>query len=603
MKMPKKSWVRIAWERQGRTVALVLSLLSLLPVLAVLQYRWIGEVSEAERERMSNGLRSAASRFGQDFNQELGRIMRAIQTGRPGAQPDVSRLAENIYEWTESTSHRGMVRDFYITDSESVQRLNPQSGYFEQAVLPPHIAAIHRELVSRAQTGFRPGSGEGAETANLVSDWSVLVMPRFGMPPFGGGGRGPGPGPGRGRGPGPGSGRGLDFPRMIAGWVFAELDSEYITKKLLPQLVRRHFRDDYQVEIVSRVTDDAVIFRTDERESIRDADTATGLFRVGPDFGFRFQGGGPQMGGPWMGRGGGREAKGTPGGRPEDGGRWELRVKHKSGSLDQAVAMARYRNLAISGGILMLMAASIGLLLLTTRRAQRLARLQMEFVAGVSHELRTPLTVICSAGDNLADGLVVSEQQARRYGSVIRDEGRRLADMVEQILRFAGIQSGRARYDVQPVDVMEVVDRAIQASGPALQQSGCRLEQDIEPGLPPVMADPTALTHCLSNLIGNAAKYAKEGGWIGVQVQSSGDQVAIRVRDRGPGIEAGDLPHVFEPFYRGQRAVSEQIQGAGMGLSLVKRIVEAHSGSVAVDSETGQGACFSIHIPAASTSE
>jgi len=250
------------------------------------------------------------------------------------------------------------------------------------------------------------------------------------------------------------------------------------------------------------------------------------------------------------------------------------------------------------------MAGSIAMLTITTRRAQKLARLQMEFVAGVSHELRTPLTVICSAADNLADGVVGGEEQVQRYGSVIRDEGRRLSDMVEQILRFAGIQSGRVRYDVQAVEVEDVVKRAINVCGPALQQSGCRLEQDIDPSLPMVMADPTALTHCLSNLIGNALKYGSEGGWVGVDARLAEEaggrrQVEIRVRDRGRGIEGDDLQHIFEPFYRGGRAISDQIQGAGMGLSLVKRIVEAHSGSIGVESAPGQGACFRLRIPAA----
>jgi len=290
-------------------------------------------------------------------------------------------------------------------------------------------------------------------------------------------------------------------------------------------------------------------------------------------------------------------------GPPDEGGRWELRIKHRAGSLDQAVASARNRNMAISGAILIVMAASILMLAVTTRRAQRLARLQMEFVAGVSHELRTPLSVICSAGDNLADGVVSSEQQTRRYGGVIRDEGRRLVDMVEQILRFAGIQSGRVRYDVQPVEVTEVVDRALHACGPAVQSSGCKVERSLEADLPPVMADPTALTHCLSNLIGNALKYGRVGGWVGIEARlihdPAGDQVEILVRDRGEGIAPKDLPHIFEPFYRGERAISDQIQGAGMGLSLVKRIVEAHSGSVGVESAPGAGACFRLRIPAA----
>ena len=120
-------------------------------------------------------------------------------------------------------------------------------------------------------------------------------------------------------------------------------------------------------------------------------------------------------------------------------------MTHSSGSLEAAVSSQRRRNLAISSSVLGLLGASMGLLVLATRRAQRLARQQMEFVAAVSHELRTPLAVIRSAAENLADGVVHDEAQIRRYGELMRTEGRRLTDMVEQILEFAGIQSGPAR--------------------------------------------------------------------------------------------------------------------------------------------------------------
>ena len=113
-------------------------------------------------------------------------------------------------------------------------------------------------------------------------------------------------------------------------------------------------------------------------------------------------------------------------------GRWQLLIKHRAGSLEAAVTEARRRNLVISFGILLLLAASVGTIIISTGRAQKLARQQVEFVAGVSHELRTPLAVICSAGENLADGVVEAPAQVSQYGALIRNEGRRLTKMVEQ---------------------------------------------------------------------------------------------------------------------------------------------------------------------------
>ena len=242
------------------------------------------------------------------------------------------------------------------------------------------------------------------------------------------------------------------------------------------------------------------------------------------------------------------------------------------------------------------MATALAVILVSTRRAQALAHAQMEFVAGVSHELRTPLSVICSAADNLADGVVTNEHGVKRYGSVIRQEGRRLASMVEQILRFAGIQSGRARYERQPVEVAGVIAAAVSGSADAVQRSGCVLEQEIPAELPEVFADPTALTHAIRNLIENAAVHGASGGWIGVSALARDAGVEIAVADRGPGIPAADQRKIFEPFFRGERALQDQARGFGLGLALVRRIVEAHEGSVQVESGSG-GTCFRIQIP------
>jgi signal transduction histidine kinase len=250
------------------------------------------------------------------------------------------------------------------------------------------------------------------------------------------------------------------------------------------------------------------------------------------------------------------------------------------------------------------MSGSLAVLLVATRRAQKLARMQMEFVAGVSHELKSPLSVICSAGDNLADGLVAGEQQVRRYGAVVRGEGRRLSRMVDKILGFAGIQSGHARYDLQPVDVSEVVAAAVAACEPDLRAAGCTLEASLEPDLPPILADSVSLTHCLRNLIDNALAHGGEGNWIGVRARAIGENqsrnLEIAVEDRGRGIEPRELARIFDPFYRGRRAVQDQVRGFGLGLTLARRIAEAHSGTLSVESAPGQGTRFILRVPALS---
>ena len=151
-------------------------------------------------------------------------------------------------------------------------------------------------------------------------------------------------------------------------------------------------------------------------------------------------------------------------------GAWQLVIQHRAGSLEAAVASVRRRNLFISFGILLLLASSVAMIVISTRRAERLAHRQMEFVSSVSHEFRTPLAVICSAGENLADGIIDAPQQVEKYGEVIRQEGRRLTEMVEQVLEFAGARSGRKTYQMSGVEVGQLIEDALLSCQPVIKK-------------------------------------------------------------------------------------------------------------------------------------
>ncbi|MBZ5566136.1 MAG: HAMP domain-containing histidine kinase, partial [Acidobacteriia bacterium] len=282
---------------------------------------------------------------------------------------------------------------------------------------------------------------------------------------------------------------------------------------------------------------------------------------------------------------------------------WELVVRHRAGSLGEAVAGMRRRNLGFSFGVLIVLAAGMVLIIVWTQRVQKLAKLQMDFVTGVSHELRTPVSVICSAAENLADGVVDTASQVKQYGALIRNEGRRLREMVEQILLFASGQERRLALDFRPVDIGEVIDSTLVEAENLVGASGFAVEKQVSPNLPPVMADPAALSQCLRNLITNALKYGAANRWMAVHAQTGdgpqGEEIQITVQDRGQGIDPEDLPHVFEPFYRGSAARSSQIHGTGLGLSLVKELTEALGGRLTVMSTPGEGSSFTLHLPVA----
>ncbi len=310
-------------------------------------------------------------------------------------------------------------------------------------------------------------------------------------------------------------------------------------------------------------------------------------------------------------------------------GRWSLVATHRAGSLEAAVASVRTRNLMLSSSILLLLTLVVGLIVVSARRAQELARQQMEFVAAVSHELRTPVSVIGVAAGNLADGVVEDPQRVRKYGETIQGEARRLGETVERVLQLAGIAAGRAAAAPTTVHPSDLVMQSIAACQPEIEAAGATVETDIQDDLPLVQGDVAALRSAIQNLVSNAVKYGGDARWLRVRV--SGDPkgsppqsvfglrhprvastivfrggnpsglpsaVAFTVEDRGLGIPEAERSHIFEPFYRGHEAVARQIHGSGLGLNLVKRIAEAHGGTVTVASEAGKGSTFTLTLPA-----
>jgi signal transduction histidine kinase len=193
---------------------------------------------------------------------------------------------------------------------------------------------------------------------------------------------------------------------------------------------------------------------------------------------------------------------------------------------------------------------------------------------------------------------VSGEESTREYYRLIRSEAGRLRRLVENLLDFARIEEGRQQYTFEVIDVAAwlqgVVDefRAIPAA------SRRPINVTMAAALPAVRADADALARALMNLLDNAVKYSPDGSAVSIEAAAAGASVEIRVGDEGAGITEGDLPHVFERFYRGRD--TEGVGGTGLGLALVQRIVQAHGGSVSVKSRVGGGSTFTVRLPAVS---
>jgi signal transduction histidine kinase len=250
--------------------------------------------------------------------------------------------------------------------------------------------------------------------------------------------------------------------------------------------------------------------------------------------------------------------------------------------------------------LLAILSASLILVFSLARRAERFAELQMEFVAGISHELCTPLSVIHSAVENLADGVVDSPDQVDEYVQLLRDQGRRLESLLNQVLQFASTRFSSAELNIHPVDIAAIVAESLQFSEPMLRGADFSVERDITCDLPLVDADVSAAHKCVENLIGNAVKYGGPSRSIKVRAlavpNGTHAEVQVSVQDSGMGISPKDARRIFEPFYRTRLAREGQFRGVGLGLFLVKEMMQAMGGSVSVTSEVGQGSRFVLHF-------
>ncbi len=549
--------------------AFIASLLILCAILTALQFHWTGQLSQAETDKLNSTLddqvRMVTDAFDDQLAASCSQLLPRDAAGQfppPGGGPPPDRAQGQPPDAGDEPIKNGIPS---LEEPWATAELPPRFRRVAVAVpqgerlalfplpfgnslpkespWPDDWAKLHRDLLGKV-TGESPGVYR--DDSGLIFEFPILT---------------PG-GPARER-----------------GWVIFQIDEAYLRTTWLPGLIRQFLGkttvEQMSFEVIADNPSKQLIF----------SQTGNAIGPRGRAFmsvGFNHYG---------------RADNSPPGFRKATA--WKLTVSRNPDALDAAVRAARLRNLGVALAVNTLILAAGIALVRYTRRSRQLAEAQMTFVATVSHELRTPLTVIRGAAQNLERGVVQDPIRVQAYAKLIDSHADQLSEMVEQILHKTGVRSNHAAFE--SANVALLLEEAIAATAPEVSAGQCRVkffrpQDDIV-----VHADPSALRRAFQNLIINAVKHGGAGQQIDIQARStngSGKPLAeVTVSDEGPGIPEADLDQIFEPFYRGERARSQQVRGSGLGLNVVKETVATHGGRISASNSSSGGAKFTILLP------
>ncbi|GAB5407851.1 MAG: hypothetical protein BalsKO_02160 [Balneolaceae bacterium] len=617
--------------------------------LAGLQYKWLGSVSEAEKERLEESLSAAAENFVADFNQvftELGQTFR-IQVSNP--DEDISgSLNESYLNWLTGSNYANVLDSVFIvrksgSESPSVLLFSTDPATLEQ-ILPSESVANWIQNDSKKSTADKRVSfrvnPEFSEQTFLSIPIQFLDMIQVNNEEFG---------------------QKVSVQLTVDQLddiILLKLNDAFIKEEIIPEIARIYFsnsfEDQYQLSLIKEEDTPVVYYTSGDTNNIPKPDFTSSLDRYNfnnvvvfksqsnfssnvnipqiprdlrfsvensdlfiesqkdsSDRSLEFQS--HILSRNITGIGSNTTRSSTWSVQSQDttirtslrgsmiNSPWELWLSFKEGSLDAFVNKTRNRNLGISFGILSIMGISVILIVVFSQRSRELADQQMLFVAGVSHELRTPITVIRSAAENLTEGVVQDENRKKQYADLMLKEGRRLSDMVDQIMEFSGIQSGKRVYHYRLIELEEILESIKDECKHLLDDNGMHIEYSISTKKKTIYGDPDAIFLSITNLINNAVKFSGESKKILLKINEvkfkGNNALQIQVQDYGIGIPEKEQSVIFKPFFRGEKPVNDQVKGNGIGLSLVQKVAMAHRGEVTLKSEEGEGSTFTLILP------
>ncbi len=280
---------------------------------------------------------------------------------------------------------------------------------------------------------------------------------------------------------------------------------------------------------------------------------------------------------------------------------YQVAIRLSDDRFDAWVRSVVVTNLAIIAVAFLVILTAAGFALRFILHEMELSELKSTFVSNVSHELKTPLALIRLFSETLEMGRVSDPEKQTEFLRIIHKESDRLTHLINNVLDLSRIEQGKKTYQLEPVDLAAILRETLSAYQFQLEQQGFTVEARIAGDLPPVRADGAAMTQAVLNLMDNAIKYSGTRRHLLVELRREGDEALIAVEDRGVGIPQREQANIFEKFYRVEKGLVHEVKGSGLGLALVKHIVDAHGGRITVDSRPGEGSRFAIFLPIGDT--
>jgi signal transduction histidine kinase len=226
-----------------------------------------------------------------------------------------------------------------------------------------------------------------------------------------------------------------------------------------------------------------------------------------------------------------------------------------------------------------------------------LEQARRDLIAAVSHDLRTPLTSIRAMIEALADGVVAEPEMVQRYYGTVRFQIQNLSGLINDLFELSQLETGQIQLAVEAVNLNDLLSDVLESMQAQAGAKGVSLKGIFYEDLPLIKGELNKLQRVIYNLVQNAIRHTPSGGSISLATQVAPEGVQVEVADTGEGISSEDLPHIFDQFFRGEKSRSRETGGAGLGLAIAKRIVEAHHGRIWVESQVGQGTRFSFILP------